>query len=172
MLTLRLLGWHHFDTLGHPASRLLRRGMEKTSGSGLRASLNGIALNGDDERPLHHRDMDAEIEVDDAEDDAIDAQYAEGAPLRFRFSWRKLWKFSGPGWLMSLAYLDPGNLESSLQLGAYTQYQLVWVLVSTPLSASSAAPEQSSSTSSSSQTSVAPGLMASLPSSQSLPTSE
>ena len=128
MLSLRLLGWHHFDTLGHPASRLLRRGMEKTSGSGLRASLNGIALNGDDERPLHHRDMDAEIEVDDAEDDAIDAQYAEGAPLRFRFSWRKLWKFSGPGWLMSLAYLDPGNLESSLQLGAYTQYQLVWVL--------------------------------------------
>ena len=29
---------------------------------------------------------------------------------------------------MSLAYLDPGNLESSLQLGSYTQFQLVWVL--------------------------------------------
>ena len=24
----------------------------------------------------------------------------------------------GPGWLMSLAYLDPGNLESDLQQGA------------------------------------------------------
>lgn len=29
---------------------------------------------------------------------------------------------------MSLAYLDPGNLESSLQLGSYTNFQLVWVL--------------------------------------------
>ena len=29
---------------------------------------------------------------------------------------------------MSLAYLDPGNLESDLQQGAYTGMQLVWVL--------------------------------------------
>ena len=28
----------------------------------------------------------------------------------------------------SLAYLDPGNLESDLQMGAYTRYTLVWVL--------------------------------------------
>ncbi len=34
----------------------------------------------------------------------------------------------GPGWLMSIAYLDPGNLESDLQAGAYTGYQLIWVL--------------------------------------------
>jgi hypothetical protein len=33
-----------------------------------------------------------------------------------------------PGWLMSLAYLDPGNLESDLQEGAYTGYRIVWVL--------------------------------------------
>ena len=35
----------------------------------------------------------------------------------------------GPGWLMSIAYLDPGNLESDLQAGAYTGYQLLWVLL-------------------------------------------
>jgi natural resistance-associated macrophage protein len=29
---------------------------------------------------------------------------------------------------MSMAYLDPGNLTSDLQQGAYTQYQLIWVL--------------------------------------------
>ena len=46
----------------------------------------------------------------------------------FVFSWRKLWAFTGPGWLMSLAYLDPGNLEADLQQGAYTNLQLVWVL--------------------------------------------
>lgn len=29
---------------------------------------------------------------------------------------------------MSIAYLDPGNLESDLQAGAYGGYQLLWVL--------------------------------------------
>merc|ERR1719161_2799137 len=29
---------------------------------------------------------------------------------------------------MSLAYLDPGNLESDLQNGAFTGYSLIWVL--------------------------------------------
>lgn len=25
------------------------------------------------------------------------------------FTWGKLWLYAGPGWLMSIAYLDPGN---------------------------------------------------------------
>jgi hypothetical protein len=29
---------------------------------------------------------------------------------------------------MSIAYVDPGNLESDLQAGAYGGYQLIWVL--------------------------------------------
>jgi len=45
-----------------------------------------------------------------------------------RFSWRKLWSFTGPGFLMSIAYLDPGNLESDLQAGAIAGYNLIWVL--------------------------------------------
>lgn len=44
------------------------------------------------------------------------------------FSWRTLWAYAGPGWLMSIAYVDPGNLESDLQAGAYAGYQLIWVL--------------------------------------------
>lgn len=43
-------------------------------------------------------------------------------------SFRTLWAFTGPGWLMSMAYLDPGNLEADLQQGAYCGYQLLWVL--------------------------------------------
>lgn len=43
-------------------------------------------------------------------------------------SWRTLWAYAGPGWLMSIAYVDPGNLESDLQAGAYGGYQLIWVL--------------------------------------------
>jgi natural resistance-associated macrophage protein len=42
--------------------------------------------------------------------------------------WRLLWIYTGPGWLMSLAYLDPGNLEADLQMGAYSGSALIWVL--------------------------------------------
>ncbi|XP_064387792.1 natural resistance-associated macrophage protein 2-like [Halichondria panicea] len=45
------------------------------------------------------------------------------------FSFRKLWAFTGPGFLMSIAYIDPGNIESDLQVGAVTQYKLLWVLL-------------------------------------------
>mmetsp|Transcript_2323 Transcript_2323/g.4699 ORF Transcript_2323/g.4699 Transcript_2323/m.4699 type:complete len:607 (-) Transcript_2323:45-1865(-) len=44
------------------------------------------------------------------------------------FSWRKLWAFTGPGLIMSVAFLDPGNLESDLQTGSETGYDLLWVL--------------------------------------------
>uniref|UniRef100_A0A158PB14 Protein Malvolio n=1 Tax=Angiostrongylus cantonensis TaxID=6313 RepID=A0A158PB14_ANGCA len=45
------------------------------------------------------------------------------------FSWRILWRFTGPGLLMSIAYLDPGNVESDLQSGAVAQFKLIWVLL-------------------------------------------
>ncbi|XP_029292408.1 natural resistance-associated macrophage protein 2-like [Cottoperca gobio] len=45
------------------------------------------------------------------------------------FSLRKLWAFSGPGFLMSIAYLDPGNIESDLQSGAKAGFKLLWVLL-------------------------------------------
>ncbi|KAI8492319.1 hypothetical protein Bbelb_297720 [Branchiostoma belcheri] len=45
------------------------------------------------------------------------------------FSFRKLWAFTGPGWLMSIAYLDPGNIESDLTAGAIAKYKLLWVLM-------------------------------------------
>lgn len=44
------------------------------------------------------------------------------------FSWRKLWLFTGPGFLMSIAFLDPGNLEADLQAGATAGYSLLWLL--------------------------------------------
>lgn len=45
------------------------------------------------------------------------------------FSFRKLWAFTGPGFLMSIAYLDPGNIESDLQCGAIAGFKLLWVLL-------------------------------------------
>uniref|UniRef100_A0A8D2P9Q1 Solute carrier family 11 member 2 n=1 Tax=Zosterops lateralis melanops TaxID=1220523 RepID=A0A8D2P9Q1_ZOSLA len=40
-----------------------------------------------------------------------------------------LWAFTGPGFLMSIAYLDPGNIESDLQSGAVAGFKLLWVLM-------------------------------------------
>lgn len=51
----------------------------------------------------------------------------------YRFSWRKLWAFTGPGFLMSIAYLDPGNIESDMQAGTAARYRLLWVLVSSTI---------------------------------------
>lgn len=45
------------------------------------------------------------------------------------FSFRTLWAFTGPGFLMSIAYLDPGNIESDLQSGVVAGYKLLWVLM-------------------------------------------
>ncbi|CAE8687235.1 unnamed protein product [Polarella glacialis] len=42
--------------------------------------------------------------------------------------WRRLLTFTGPGWLMSIAYVDPGNLEADLQSGAQFGYRLLWAL--------------------------------------------
>ena len=44
--------------------------------------------------------------------------------LQYSFSFRKLWTFTGPGFLMSIAYLDPGNIESDLQSGSVAKYKV------------------------------------------------
>ncbi|KAK7292772.1 hypothetical protein RJT34_15625 [Clitoria ternatea] len=52
-----------------------------------------------------------------------------GGSAALPFSWRKLWLFTGPGLLMSVAFLDPGNLEGDLQAGAVAGYSLLWLLM-------------------------------------------
>lgn len=44
--------------------------------------------------------------------------------LQTGFSFKKLWAFTGPGFLMSIAYLDPGNIESDLQSGVVARYKV------------------------------------------------
>ena len=50
-----------------------------------------------------------------------------------RFNPCKLWAFTGPGFLMSIAYLDPGNIESDLQSGATAGYTLLWILMTSTI---------------------------------------
>ncbi|CAJ1962665.1 unnamed protein product [Cylindrotheca closterium] len=41
--------------------------------------------------------------------------------------------FSGPGWLVSIAYVDPGNYQADIQAGATTRYNLLFTLFWTSL---------------------------------------
>ncbi|GMY12073.1 metal transporter Nramp5-like isoform X2 [Fagus crenata] len=43
--------------------------------------------------------------------------------------WKKLLSYVGPGFLVSVAYLDPGNLETDLQAGADHKYELLWIVL-------------------------------------------
>lgn len=44
-------------------------------------------------------------------------------------SWKAFLVHMGPGFLMCIAYIDPGNLEADLQTGVGTGYSLLWVLL-------------------------------------------
>lgn len=44
-------------------------------------------------------------------------------------SWKRLWHFIGPGFLVSIAYIDPGNIGADLEAGSRFKYSLIWVLV-------------------------------------------
>uniref|UniRef100_A0A0E0BUJ5 Metal transporter n=1 Tax=Oryza glumipatula TaxID=40148 RepID=A0A0E0BUJ5_9ORYZ len=63
---------------------------------------------------------------DEEESGLATSTAASGIPP---FSWRKLWLFTGPGFLMSIAFLDPGNLEGDLQAGAVAGDTLLWLLL-------------------------------------------
>lgn len=43
-------------------------------------------------------------------------------------SWKDFLFFCGPGWLVSIAYVDPGNYQADIQAGATTGYRLLWTV--------------------------------------------
>ncbi|XP_052201386.1 metal transporter Nramp5-like isoform X3 [Diospyros lotus] len=43
--------------------------------------------------------------------------------------WRKFLSYVGPGFLVSMAYIDPGNLETGMKAGASYRYELLWVIL-------------------------------------------
>ncbi|KAL9323224.1 hypothetical protein ACSQ67_011277 [Phaseolus vulgaris] len=44
-------------------------------------------------------------------------------------SWKNLFAYMGPGFLVSIAYIDPGNFETDLQAGAQYKYELLWIIL-------------------------------------------
>ncbi|WOH09945.1 hypothetical protein DCAR_0729406 [Daucus carota subsp. sativus] len=46
-----------------------------------------------------------------------------------RTSWKNLFAYMGPGFLVSIAYIDPGNFETDLQAGADHKFELLWIIL-------------------------------------------
>jgi manganese transport protein len=49
--------------------------------------------------------------------------------------WRRLFAFSGPAYLVSVGYMDPGNWATDIAAGSKFGYALIWVLVMSNLMA-------------------------------------
>ncbi|XP_043719093.1 metal transporter Nramp5-like isoform X2 [Telopea speciosissima] len=54
--------------------------------------------------------------------------FPEKDPHHQKEGWRKFLGYLGPGFLVSMAYLDPGNMETDLQAGSQHKYELLWVV--------------------------------------------
>src|SRR6201995_41384 len=50
-------------------------------------------------------------------------------------AWRRALAFAGPGFLVAVGYMDPGNWATDLQGGARFGYALIWVLLMSNLMA-------------------------------------
>ncbi|CBN78636.1 divalent metal transporter [Ectocarpus siliculosus] len=83
----------------------------------------------------HWREGDADDKAIAEDDEGLhisnkgDVHYVPDEPEGKWLHWPTLAAYVGPGFLVCIAYLDPGNLEADLQTGAYTGYQLLWVLL-------------------------------------------
>src|SRR5438552_1563764 len=50
-------------------------------------------------------------------------------------TWRKLFAFMGPAYLVSVGYMDPGNWATDIEGGSQFGYTLIWVLLMSNLMA-------------------------------------
>ncbi|MGQ9494935.1 MAG: Nramp family divalent metal transporter [Thermoanaerobaculaceae bacterium] len=62
------------------------------------------------------------------------AQGQVAVPPQLSF-WKRLFAFSGPAYLVSVGYMDPGNWATDIAAGSQFGYRLLWVLVMSNLMA-------------------------------------
>src|SRR5579871_3340027 len=56
-------------------------------------------------------------------------------PLEAGRFWRKLLAYSGPGFLVAVGYMDPGNWATDIAGGSEFEYRLIFVLLASNLMA-------------------------------------
>ncbi|KAK9677310.1 hypothetical protein RND81_11G135400 [Saponaria officinalis] len=59
----------------------------------------------------------------------IDSVATDQIIISEKKSWKNFFSYMGPGFLVSIAYIDPGNFETDLQSGAQYKYELLWIIL-------------------------------------------
>ena len=67
--------------------------------------------------------------MQDTESRSLPEMHGSVAVPKQRGFWRKMAAFSGPAYLVSVGYMDPGNWATDIEGGARFGYQLIWVLL-------------------------------------------
>ncbi len=57
------------------------------------------------------------------------AETHSSVSVKYTSSWRRLWAFIGPAYLISVGYMDPGNWATDIEAGSRFGYTLIWVLL-------------------------------------------
>merc|ERR1712149_28512 len=91
-------------------------GSRRSANQSVVMSLRGLELVADDEKYVQD---ESEMEIPPG----VDTPWTFGSFIRY----------FGPGWLVCIAYVDPGNYQADIQSGAQTGYSQNWVILWTQL---------------------------------------
>jgi len=91
-------------------------GSRRSANQSVVMSLRGLELVADDEKYVQD---ESELEIPPG----VDTPWSFGSFIRY----------FGPGWLVCIAYVDPGNYQADIQSGAQTGYSQNWVILWTQL---------------------------------------
>merc|ERR1711981_206140 len=91
-------------------------GSRRSANQSVVISLRGLELVADDEKYVQD---ESELEIPPG----VDTPWSFGRFIRY----------FGPGWLVCIAYVDPGNYQADIQSGAQTGYSQNWVILWTQL---------------------------------------
>merc|ERR1712193_384145 len=91
-------------------------GSKRSADQSIGLSLRGLEVINDDEKYVQD---ESEMEIPPG----VDTPWSFGSFIRY----------FGPGWLVCIAYVDPGNYQADIQSGAQTGYSQNWVILWTQL---------------------------------------
>ncbi|XP_020536868.2 metal transporter Nramp5 [Jatropha curcas] len=74
---------------------------------------------------LGHSNRIAAVNLEGQTPSPVDHHHQKDPNTHQKPWWRNFLSYVGPGFLVSLAYLDPGNLETDMQAGANHGYEVI-----------------------------------------------
>ena len=92
-----------------------------------------ITINNNSNHSKQEEEDDEEARLDFSPSDGTDTPPSPSLWTPSGSYIKDFFHFSGPGWLVSIAYVDPGNYQADIQAGATSRYVLLFTLFWTSL---------------------------------------